>query len=103
MSIKIEKINTDFPCDSCGLCCRHIDRSDATKILNRGDGACIYFIDQTSKCQIYSDRPDFCRVKESFHLFEAVMTLSEYYKANARICNTLHRQHGLINLIEIEI
>ena len=93
----------EFPCNSCGLCCRHVDRSDITKLLDRGDGVCGYFIDKTSKCSIYSERPSFCRVEESYYLFESMMSLGDYYGANAHICNLLHHEHGLVDFIEIKI
>lgn len=31
-----------FKCDKCGECCRHLDKSEEYRELDRGDGVCKY-------------------------------------------------------------
>lgn len=49
-----------FPCDKCGLCCRHVDEYEPAAYLNRGDGVCKYLDEKTHLCSIYNSRPSFC-------------------------------------------
>lgn len=88
----------DFPCDACGLCCRHVDRSDITKGLSRGDGVCVHLADDMSTCKIYDARPDCCRIDHSYPVWSDVMSFFEYHQANASVCNALRYEHGLIDL-----
>lgn len=83
-----------FPCTKCGLCCRHVDRSELTTILDRGDGICIYLNTHSAECKIYRSRPQACRIDSSFIYFSEQMTLTNYYKKNAIVCNALQLEHG---------
>ncbi|WP_184302887.1 YkgJ family cysteine cluster protein [Roseateles oligotrophus] len=83
-----------FPCDGCGLCCRHVDRSDITRHMDRGDGACVYIEGDMVTCKIYDNRPEFCRVDDSYKIFAGKLSLIEYYKENVAICNALRAEHG---------
>ena len=40
--------NTPFPCDACGKCCRHVNLSEQTSYLDRGDDICHYFNESTN-------------------------------------------------------
>lgn len=62
-----------FHCDCCGLCCMNLDKSDLYSDLNRGDGICKYFDEQTHLCSIYDERPE------------------KYYKQNYLACKELKR------------
>jgi Fe-S-cluster containining protein len=84
----------DFPCDSCGLCCRHVDRNDITKVMCRGDGVCIHLDEASSTCTIYATRPAFCRIDDSYVFWSDSMSLIEYHKANADVCNSLRVEHA---------
>lgn len=44
-----------FRCSACGECCRHLDKSEIYKSLDRGDGVCKYL--SGNICTIYKDRP----------------------------------------------
>lgn len=92
-----------FPCSRCGLCCQHVNRSPETEWLNRGDGVCINFDSTNTGCKIYDNRPDICRIDESFPRFSQVMTLHEYYKANAQVCNELQTEHRTPTIYKIII
>ncbi|MEQ1667282.1 MAG: YkgJ family cysteine cluster protein [Sulfuriferula sp.] len=82
-----------FPCTKCGLCCRHVDRSELTQALDDGDGVCMHLDRKADICTIYDSRPDLCRIDSAFQFFEQEMTLTEYYLANARVCNALQIEH----------
>jgi Fe-S-cluster containining protein len=84
-----------FPCDACGLCCTHVDRSELTAWMDRGDGVCVRLADDLRTCTIYESRPAYCRVDESYALFANTMRLAAYYKANAEVCNTLRFERRL--------
>jgi uncharacterized protein len=85
-----------FPCNSCGLCCQHVDRSDVTSWMDRGDGICLYLGKDMCTCSIYDARPACCRVDESYVLFADVMGLVEYYEANTKICDALRIEHNFV-------
>ena len=77
-----------FECKQCGSCCRHLDRSELYKDLDRGDGVCIYLRDNL--CSIYEDRPLLCRIEESYNeVFSEVYTREEYYRLNEEACRYL--------------
>ena len=81
-----------FHCDCCGLCCMNIDKSDLYSDLNRGDGICKYFDEQTHLCSIYDERPEKCNIDiANERLFKGVVTKEEYYKQNYLACKELKR------------
>jgi Fe-S-cluster containining protein len=92
-----------FPCDSCGLCCRHVDRSEYTQALDRGDGVCEHFQVATSTCKIYERRPDVCRIDSGYAELGMAMTWAQYQQANADVCNALRAEHGWHHLHQIII
>jgi Fe-S-cluster containining protein len=91
-----------FPCDGCGLCCHHVDKSEITVGLDRGDGTCLHLGIDLRTCLIYENRPDFCKIDDSYHLFSKSFTLIEYYKANADVCNKLRRDKKYLHPIKLE-
>lgn len=58
-----------FQCDCCGLCCQNVWRSVLSVDLNRGDGVCKNFDEETKLCKIYYSRPIFCNVDEYYEKF----------------------------------
>ena len=56
----------NFPCSQCGACCRHVDLSELTAYLNRGDGVCRYYDQITHLCTIYDSRPEVCRIDQFY-------------------------------------
>ena len=81
-----------FHCDCCGLCCMNLDNSDLYSDLNRGDGICKYFDQQTHLCSIYDERPEKCNIDKAYErLFKGVITKEEYYKQNYLACKELKR------------
>lgn len=84
--------NLKFPCTSCGLCCKKIGITPEFFKLNRGDGICRYFNDDTNLCSIYENRPIVCRIEDYYRKY-----LSELYKwddfvaINLKVCDTLQK------------
>jgi hypothetical protein len=62
---------------------------------HRGDGVCIHYKPNFG-CTVYDSRPIACRVDEGYQVFASDrMTLEEYYRGNARVCNQLQEAAGL--------
>lgn len=79
-----------FPCNGCGKCCEQIRNSPQTAYLDRGDGTCRHFDEQTRRCLIYQNRPLVCRVEDYYrthlsHIYE----WEEFVKLNLAICEQL--------------
>ncbi len=80
-----------FQCERCGQCCRHLDRSEIYKELNRGDGVCIYL--KNNLCSIYETRPILCRVDESYeYYFKELYSKQEYYELNYKACKKIKEE-----------
>lgn len=80
-----------FECDKCGCCCRHLDKSELYKELDRGDGICRYL--EGNICSIYETRPVLCRVDFSYDLyFKDYMDREEYYRLNRETCKKLKEE-----------
>ena len=80
-----------FECSKCGNCCKHLERSELYKELDRGDGICRYLSD--SICTIYDKRPLLCRIDESYDsIFYEIYTKEEYYKLNKDACSILNKK-----------
>lgn len=84
-----------FPCTSCGACCRHVDGSPLTIWLNRGDGVCRHFDDNTARCGIYAERPPICRIDEMHERLAPHLDRPAYYRAVVSACNDLQALHGI--------
>ncbi len=90
----------NFPCTSCGLCCRLV--VNVIPELAKEDGSCIH-LDDENQCKIYDSRPEVCRVSFAIHRKRvdsgednfSCNTEEEYFKANADVCNQLQKQVGL--------
>ncbi|OOR90844.1 zinc/iron-chelating domain-containing protein [Moraxella caviae] len=80
----------DFPCNACGQCCRLVSKSAQTAHLDRGDGVCRHFDDDTNLCLIYHQRPLECRVKDYYitHLRDEI-DWETFVQINLSVCQTL--------------
>lgn len=86
-----------FICDKCGLCCRYVGNSQIYNELNRGDGVCIFFDDETKLCTIYKGRPLLCNVDKAYEMyFKEKMSKDEYYKLNYESCKKIKEKHGRV-------
>lgn len=76
-----------FPCSKCGLCCQLVGMAQETKDLNRGDGICHHYDEDTKLCLIYENRPDICRVDKQYYLnFSKEYNWEEFVKINIKAC-----------------
>ncbi|WP_214805553.1 YkgJ family cysteine cluster protein [Exiguobacterium sp. s46] len=82
-----------FPCSQCGLCCKSLDNSSIYDDLNRGDGICVHFDEQSNMCSIYEERPLKCKIDAMYqHHFYKFYSLKEYYALNEAACNELKKK-----------
>lgn len=84
---------TSFPCNACGECCRRVDKSEYTRFLDRGDGTCRHFNEDSKLCQIYHSRPLVCRVEDYYrkHLREKY-EWQDFIQINIAICKSLQEE-----------
>lgn len=76
-----------FPCNACGQCCRRVHLSEQTIWLDRGDGVCCHFDENTHLCQIYEQRPLVCRIADYYRTYLSEhLTWEEFVKINQDIC-----------------
>lgn len=92
----------DFPCTSCGLCCKKIqeikENIESYKELPvmyqaiqefpygvKEDGSCLKLTN--GLCEVYEDRPLLCNIRRLGE--EAGYDQLAWYKLNALSCNTL--------------
>lgn len=79
-----------FICDQCGECCRHLDKSNLYKELDRGDGICRYL--EHNLCSIYDKRPLLCRVDEAYvNFFKKYIPKDEYLAMNYAGCQEIKK------------
>lgn len=79
-----------FNCSKCGICCRLVGRSKKGVKLDRGDGVCKHFDENTNLCTIYFQRPLECNVDNYFEekLFGKI-SRDDYYRINYQFCRDL--------------
>jgi len=98
---------TDFPCTSCGQCCRHMkniisnsesfptvikDLIDRFPYDTNPDGSCSK-LNEEGLCSVYENRPIMCNVKLMGQLLHQDTT--EWYRINAENCNKLINEANL--------
>jgi len=82
-----------FACDKCGLCCTQLSDSSIYSELDRGDGVCKFFDEETRLCSIYFNRPLLCNIDESYEkYFKWSMSKEEYYQTNYEVCRKLKQR-----------
>lgn len=76
-----------FQCEQCGICCTKVGEHDLYQYLDRGDGTCRYFDDQTRKCTIYETRPNICNVEWMYqHHYKEQYSKAEFFELNKSVC-----------------
>ncbi len=84
------KTELHFTCDMCGLCCQRVGLSDIYKHLDRGDGVCRYYEDETHKCSIYDRRPIICNVETFYEKYmKTKMSKDDFFELNYAVCRKL--------------
>jgi Fe-S-cluster containining protein len=82
-----------FDCDKCGRCCQIVGQSDSYKDLDRGDGICKYYDDDSRLCTIYKNRPLRCNIDAYYNKYlKDVFPIEVYYQLNYDICKKLKRK-----------
>ena len=88
--ISNDRQNETFPCDRCGLCCRHIGGIELFKDMDDGTGVCRFLDRKTNLCMIYASRPLFCNVDAAYEvLFKENLMRDEFYELNRLACERL--------------
>ena len=79
-----------FPCTQCGACCRHVNFSELTEYLDRGDGICRHYDFESKLCRIYETRPEICRIDIFYqkHL-KKQLSWNEFVDLNLIACKQL--------------
>lgn len=86
---------TPFPCTACGLCCLHVHKSEQTAFLDRGDGTCWHFDEDTNLCTIYDDRPLVCRVEAYYQAYlSEVYDWQVFIEMNVAMCQQLQQENA---------
>ncbi len=85
----------NFPCSQCGACCRHVDLSELTAYLNRGDGVCRYYDQITHLCTIYDSRPEVCRIDQFYEQYlQAKIAWQDFVELNLIACKQLNEMES---------
>jgi uncharacterized protein len=80
-----------FPCDKCGLCCKHIDLIPQLKEFDTGNGRCKN-LTEDNLCAIYDKRPEICNVSKMYKLvYREYMSQEEYLSLNIEACEKIKR------------
>lgn len=90
-----------FKCDKCGLCCTQLSGLSIYSELDRGDGVCKFFDEETSLCTIYKNRPLLCNVDQAYErYFRDKLSREEYYQLNHEACRQIKggKSNVLINV-----
>ena len=83
-----------FPCTACGQCCCRVHLSEQTQFLDRGDGICRHFDEQTNLCTIYETRPLVCRVEDYYKVYlDEQLEWSEFVEVNLAVCKLLQQDN----------
>ena len=97
---------TDFPCSSCGECCKRLgsvltnsyNNTIIQELVNRfpykakPDGSC-EMLNTQNQCSVYTHRPLICNIKLVGILLKKDQ--QEHYKLNAEACNKMIKQANL--------
>ncbi|MBY0453397.1 MAG: YkgJ family cysteine cluster protein [Burkholderiaceae bacterium] len=84
---------TKFPCNQCGICCQRVHWAEETKFLDRGDGVCKHYAQDSKLCTIYAQRPEICRVDRQYILhYENKYDWNEFVALNLQVCAALESQ-----------
>jgi Fe-S-cluster containining protein len=96
----------DFPCSSCGECCKRLravlitsyNNTIIQELVNRfpykakPDGSC-EMLNTQNQCSVYTHRPLICNIKVVAMLLKK--SEQDHYKLNAKACNEMIKQANL--------
>lgn len=112
----------NYPCTSCGACCRRIGQivAHSKQLIREGEqpqiiidfanfphafnemGKCEHLQDDNT-CAIYETRPDVCNIKRTRELYFPQQNIADYFSQNAMTCNILIGSEGLEEKYYIDI
>lgn len=82
-----------FPCNRCGLCCRHLEQIPQLANFDSGNGRCIHLLDN-NLCGIYEERPDICNVSKMYEqVYVEFMSETDYIKMNIDGCSEIKKKY----------
>lgn len=84
-------MSSEFPCLSCGACCRAVGYSASFPLPIRADGSCSELLPDNT-CAIYATRPEICRVDVNADASE--LGREEYFRVSAVACGQLMEREG---------
>ena len=97
-------MNDEYPCTSCGLCCKNLDKMFSTEhspiiqfLIDKfpyktlEDGSCEML--DGNICTVYDDRPLICNVKLGGQILG--LDRDEWYQYLAKHCNNMIDEAGL--------
>ncbi len=88
-----------FECSKCGLCCQKVRGNRFFDLETTPEGDCIHYDHKTHLCDIYENRPIYCRVDDFYDLhLKDRMTREEYHQKIHDICRELQFEQGLLDL-----
>lgn len=89
----MNELDSHFYCDKCGFCCQKLSNNSLYEDLDRGDGICKYYIEETHLCSIYYTRPTKCNVEAFYNEFMSdKIAKDEFYQLNYMACEQLKRE-----------
>lgn len=75
----------------------NVNKSQIYSNLDRGDGICKYFDEDSHLCMIYDNRPLVCNIDKMYEVFFSdSLSLTEYYNLNYKSCEILRRSNRCI-------
>ncbi|WP_408869623.1 YkgJ family cysteine cluster protein [Commensalibacter oyaizuii] len=83
-------MTSKFPCYKCGCCCQHVNLSEETLDLDRGDGVCQFYEESTRLCSVYKNRPEICQIDLQYKMkFSNVYTWNQFVELNLEACKKI--------------
>jgi Fe-S-cluster containining protein len=84
-------MNSIFPCNKCGECCRNITGVKELEAFDDGNGVCVHLNENV--CSIYDSRPDVCRVDVMYdNFFSQKFSEVDYININKAACIALQEK-----------
>ncbi len=86
----------DFPCTSCGACCKNIKGIKELESFDLGNGICKHLDMQSNTCKIYENRPEICRVSVMYEkMYFRQYSKEQFYALNIESCKILQEKEGV--------
>ncbi|CAG7632908.1 hypothetical protein PAESOLCIP111_03427 [Paenibacillus solanacearum] len=91
-----------FPCNSCGLCCKMVVLVPELSDLDRGDGSCKHLVND--RCSIYETRPLICNVDGMYEsVYWRQMSREQFYVLNLTACKQLQMKAGFPEEYQVKL